>query len=468
MKFNFDKKYLYYGLTALIVSLSAVLFNFLLNKYSVIVDFIGEIWRITSPIIYGCIIAFLFDPIINWLEKRFFPFFDKKLLNQKDLPLYKKRLVRIISLVLTYFIALVVVAAFLLTVIPQITMSIQDIIDSSNTYRLNFLKWATNLSKRYPDLYKFVIELYSEYSMSLEDFLSTKILPWLQSIIGSMYTSIFGVFTTVKNLVIGFVVSIYILLYKEKFKGQFKKMGYGLFKIKTGNVLIANSRFVKEKFSSFIVGKIIDSFVIGVICYIGCKIFKFDYEILLSLIIGVTNIIPFFGPIIGAIPCAILLLLISPIKCLYFILFVIVLQLLDGNVIGPKILGSSTGLDSFWVIFAILFFGGIWGVPGMIIGVPLFAIVYAALKTIFETSLKKKGLSPNTNDYVYTDHIDEETKEFHANVVTDDIIKHSNNKKRNLFTKRLHIKKTDNVEEEIEELIIEEKIVEDSKNKKNE
>ena len=167
-----------------------------------------------------------------------------------------------------------------------------------------------------------------------------------------------------------------------------------------------------DKFAGFIIGKIVDSFIIGILCFIGCQIMRMEYPVLLALIIGVTNIIPFFGPIIGAIPCLFLLLVINPLHALYFLIFVIILQQLDGNFIGPKILGSSTGISSFWVIFAITVFGGFWGIPGMIIGVPLMAVIYTLIQSALDITLRNKELSRDTDDYIYLDHIDLESKEF--------------------------------------------------------
>ena len=167
-----------------------------------------------------------------------------------------------------------------------------------------------------------------------------------------------------------------------------------------------------DKFSGFIIGIIVDSMIIGVLCFIGCSIIGIEYPVLLALIIGVTNIIPFFGPIIGAIPCLLLLLVINPVHALYFLIFVVILQQLDGNFIGPKILGSSTGISSFWVIFAITIFGGFWGIPGMIIGVPLMAVIYTLIQSTLDITLRNKELSRDTNDYIYLDHIDNENKDF--------------------------------------------------------
>jgi len=201
------------------------------------------------------------------------------------------------------------------------------------------------------------------------------------------------------------VISIYVLFSKETFAGQGKKITFALFNTKTANQIIKDTRFISDTFIGFISGKIIDSIIIGFICFAGTSILKMPYALLISVIVGVTNVIPFFGPYLGAIPCTILILMVNPVKCIYFILFILVLQQLDGNFIGPKILGQSTGLSGFWVIFSITIFGGIMGVPGMIIGVPFFAVLYAMIKRLINRLLLKRGLPSETNKYMNVDYI---------------------------------------------------------------
>ena len=201
------------------------------------------------------------------------------------------------------------------------------------------------------------------------------------------------------------MISIYVLFSKETFAGQGKKITFALFNTKTANQIIKDTRFISDTFIGFISGKIIDSIIIGFICFAGTSILKMPYALLISVIVGVTNVIPFFGPYLGAIPSTILILMVNPVKCIYFILFILVLQQLDGNFIGPKILGQSTGLSGFWVIFSITIFGGIMGVPGMIIGVPFFAVLYAMIKRLTNRLLLKRGLPSETNKYMNVDYI---------------------------------------------------------------
>ncbi|MCR5846781.1 MAG: AI-2E family transporter [Lachnospiraceae bacterium] len=412
MKFKWDKKYLYWGATALIVLALTVLFNFLLNNNKAIRDAFTKLVNILLPIIFGFVMAFLINPLMKWFEKSVFTIFDKKAPDRKLHPKWKKNLYRILSMVFSYFVILLLIATFVIAVIPQIRESIINIADLFPVYKDNFMRWITGLTKKYPELAKFLDNFMDENEHVIDDWTNNTLYPWLKNLAASASVYVFNIFSVIKNLIIGFIVSIYILFKKETFKGQSKKIVYSLFNIKNGNIIIKNTRMANDKFSGFIVGKIVDSLIIGFLCFVGCSIIKIEYPVLIALIIGVTNIIPFFGPIIGAIPCVLLLLLINPIHSLYFLIFVIVLQQVDGNIIGPKILGSSTGISSFWVIFAITIFGGFWGVPGMIVGVPLFAVIYTLVQSMLEIALKNKELPQNTENYVYLDHIDKESGEF--------------------------------------------------------
>ena len=236
----------------------------------------------------------------------------------------------------------------------------------------------------------------------------TQVLPSVQEIISEVSTSLIGsvvdLLVWLFNFIIGIIISIYLLSSKELFCAQAKKITYALLREERANNLINNMRFANKTFGGFLIGKILDSFIIGILCFIGTSVLKIPYALLISVIVGVTNIIPFFGPYLGAIPCALILIMINPIKCVVFLIFVLVLQQFDGNVLGPKILGNSTGLSSFWVIFSITVFGGLFGVLGMFVGVPVFAVIYAAIKTFVSQRLVKKNLPADTNYYMQNDY----------------------------------------------------------------
>ena len=224
--------------------------------------------------------------------------------------------------------------------------------------------------------------------------------------------SVYSIFKEFWNLIIGFVISIYLLASKELFAAQAKKIIYAFLSLERANRFISNARFANKTFGGFFVGKILDSIIIGVLCFAVTSIIGTPFCVLISVIIGVTNIIPFFGPFLGAIPSILLILFVDPLQAVYFVISVIILQQVDGNIIGPKILGSSTGLSSFWVIFSITLFGGIWGIFGMIVGVPIFAILFAFMKSLVESRLVSRNLSPETKNYFRLISINTESKEF--------------------------------------------------------
>ncbi len=412
MKFKWDKKYLYWGVTALVVLAIVVLFNFLLNQHVAIKEAATTLVKILLPIILGFVIAFLVNPLMKWFEVSFFAIFDKKAPDRRYLPRWKKNLYRILSMVFSYLFILILLACFIIAVIPQISDSIVNISILFPKYKENFQEWFNNLTLKYPEVYKYLGNYIKENEAIIDNWTDTTLVPWLTQLASKSSVYLLTIFKALKDFIIGFIVSIYVLSKKELFKGQAKKIVYSLFNVKNGNVIIKNVRMASDKFAGFIIGKIVDSLIIGLLCFVGCQIMRMEYPVLLALIIGVTNIIPFFGPVIGAIPCLILLLVINPLHALYFLIFIIILQQLDGNVIGPKILGSSTGISSFWVIFAITVFGGFWGVPGMIVGVPLMAVIYTLIQSALDIALRNKELSQDTNDYIYLDHIGIEDKEF--------------------------------------------------------
>ena len=231
-------------------------------------------------------------------------------------------------------------------------------------------------------------------------------------VITGVYTGVVNIVNLVKNTLIGIIVMLYLLNIKDTLTAQSKKIIYSLFPLPAANEIIEKWRYIHKVFGGFIIGKLVDSLIIGILTFVWLSIIKMPYTVLISVIVGVTNIIPFFGPFIGAIPSALLVLLVSPKKCLWFLLSILVIQQLDGNIIGPKILGNSTGISSFWVLFSILFFGGVLGPVGMIIGVPTFAVIYRLTAEWVNKRLKKKELSTITDDYGVLDHIDEDKKTY--------------------------------------------------------
>ena len=274
----------------------------------------------------------------------------------------------------------------------------------------NLTEWVDRFLKQDSPLAGPLDTFIADASKYLEEWLRKSVLQQ-SDFIASITTGVYNVVKAIFNVIIGFIVSVYVLMTKEKFIGQLKKIIYAIFRPRYGNVVMEVVRKADEVFGGFFIGKIIDSLIIGCICFASLAILRMPYVALVSVIVGVTNVIPFFGPYIGAIPSAILIFLVDPMKGIYFIIYIIILQQVDGNVIGPKILGNTTGLSPFWVIFAILLFGGSFGVIGMLFGVPIFAVLYYIIKRVVEHVLRKRQLPEQTKEYIELDTVDTVTNQ---------------------------------------------------------
>lgn len=390
MKFFTDKKYntiTKYVIFIIIITLIMILTIF---KFSIILSLLSKIFKVLTPIIWGLVIAYLLNPIMKFFEK----IINKYLFRKKAHP----KAIRRISITLTAIITISFITYLLYMIIPEIGKSISAIPDKIEPGIANFQAWSNNFLEKYPTVNEFInnqLNSLDSYTEQIDDTITT---------IAGKYSlevskSIINIIISLKDFVLGFIVSIYLLLSKENLIAQTKKTFLALFSKKTCRRTIHFLQNSNKTFSGFIIGKIIDSLIIGILSFIIMSLLNMPYEVLISVIIGVTNIIPFFGPFIGAIPSAFLVLIDSPNKIFIFILFVFLLQQFDGNILGPRILGNSTGLPAFWVLFAILVGGGLFGFPGMLLGVPTFAVIYAFFRTYVETKLKVKKLPISTKDY---------------------------------------------------------------------
>ena len=280
-------------------------------------------------------------------------------------------------------------------------MCIRDRYYTARNNIRDFVDWASEqeIIASNEQLLDFIETSYDKLQANLDTWVKETVLPSMQSILSGAAVGVMSFVAFLKNFVIGLIVSVYLLASRKKFGQQGKLILYSLVKRRWADLFLEEICYADKMFGGFINGKILDSAIIGVLCYIACLIFKFPSALLVSVIIGVTNVIPFFGPFIGAIPATLLILIQNPIKALWFVLFVLVLQQVDGNIIGPKILGNTTGLSSFWVLFAILLFGGLWGFVGMIVGVPLFAVIYDVIKKLVIHGLKRNEELEMVNTY---------------------------------------------------------------------
>lgn len=406
MKFRFDKKYLYWGLVGAFSIIAGILFYYILFHSESLSNAVGSFIKISMPIIDGLILAYLITPVLNTVERKIvIPLYEKN-----KVPLTKKSSKRIrgFSILITLVIIFVVAYEFFSLIIPELIRSIQSIIFQFPMYVSNLASWATGLLENNPELGGIVDDLFNKSSTMLTDFLNSTVLPKVNSLLISLSTGVIGFFKAMWNFIIGFIISIYILGSKETFAGQAKKIVYAFFDAPAANQIIANVRFIHATFGGFISGKIVDSIIIGIICFACTSIIGTPYAILVSVIVGVTNIIPFFGPWLGGIPSALLILMVNPLQCLYFIILILVIQQFDGNILGPKILGDSTGLSGFWVIFSITIFGGLFGILGMVVSVPIFAVLYAGFRALVNKHLAKKELPTETKPYLTVGSITEE------------------------------------------------------------
>ena len=404
MKINIDKKHISLGITSFLVVASSICFYYLLFHGDRFLGKINAILVIASPVIYGIILAYLLTPIVNTIEKKLLsPLFTKS----SEMNSTKKKWMRFLSVLMTVIIVILFIYGFFSILIPNVISSVKSISFAFPIYVNNLMHFADKYFEANPDIEALFNQLVSTYSVEIDKYLNNTIIPQMESLLKTVSLSLISVLKAMWNLIIGLIISIYVLCSKEIFAGQSKKIIYAIFSTKTANSLIKDFRFISDTFIGFISGKIVDSIIIGIICFIGTSLLKIPYALLVSVIVGITNIIPFFGPYLGAIQSAILILMINPIKCITFIIFILILQQVDGNVIGPKILGQSTGLSGFWVIFSITIFGGLFGFLGMIIGVPFFAVVYAMTRRIIDRMLKKRNLPISTSEYMDLDHIDE-------------------------------------------------------------
>ena len=375
------KPYLYGMLAGFGAIALSIIFFFLIYRFDGFGSAISTLTSILMPFIYGAVIAYLLKPVCNTIEGFLRRFIPEKM----------NGLISALSIALTILLGLLLIYALCMMIIPQLITSVTTLYYTAQRNIARFVQWANHVEfiENNQQIMDLLNNAYDTLNTSVDNLVKTKLLPSMQNILSGAAIGVLNVVTWAKNLVIGIIVAVYMLASRKRFVQQAKLVLYSVFKPVWAGRIIEEIQYADKMFGGFINGKIMDSAIIGVLCYIGCLIFKFPSALLVSVIIGVTNVIPFFGPFIGAIPATLLILIQNPIKALWFLLFVLVLQQVDGNIIGPKILGNTTGLSSFWVLFAILLFGGLWGFVGMIVGVPLFAVIYDIIRKLVFHGLKR-------------------------------------------------------------------------------
>ena len=425
MKIRPDKNQLTWSVTIFGTAAAVLLFYCLLFRASSIAAGFRALMRMMSPILYGIVIALIMSPLLNAIETSWLkPHYRKKENAEEGALLSRKSLRRMrkISVFLTEALLILVFILLILIIVPQTIKSLQDIADHITMYLENANQaisgalttehFALGDFKITAEMKSTLLDFTNKATEWLNTLLAQKVLPNTSSILKQISSGVVSFIKGFFNIIIGIIVSAYLLYSKESMAGQFKKIAYAVFRDRHANIIIGEFRYIQRTFVGFISGKILDSIIIGILCYIGTRLIGTPYALLVSVFIGVTNIIPFFGPYIGAIFGLAIIVLINPLQALYFLLFVLALQQFDGNILGPKILGDSTGLSSFWVIFSIMFFGGLFGVAGWIIGVPIFAVGYHWADKLVTRKLQAMHLPSDTGSYIDTAYIEHGT--FHS------------------------------------------------------
>ncbi len=396
-----------WGLTVFLTVCAILVFFDALFMESTLLNFFSRLLEILSPVLYGLALAYLLSPILNWFELLILSTFKNCKLFKNHATASNSLWLRAAGIFLTWSVVLFMLYLLMSVLIPQLADSIYALISNAENYYNTAYGWVTSLLENNPDLSQQVLRLLDMFHTNSQNFLAEELLPRLQSLVASLtdglWTGLWGVLLFAKNLIIGIIISVYLMATKEKSMARCCKVLYSVCRESDAHLIMRGARTTNKIFSGFVRGKLLDSLIIGILCFFGCSILKIPYTPLVSVVVGVTNVIPFFGPFLGAIPSAFLILLVDPLKCLYFAIFVLLLQQLDGNVIGPKILGDSTGMSSFWVIVAILVGGGFFGVTGMFLGVPVFACVQALIKFLVDQRLRKRNMPLAASAYVHRD-----------------------------------------------------------------
>jgi len=410
MKIPWEKKHKTWGITAFLIIAAAIVFFVALDKWGQVWNIVKIVVKSLEPIIYGLIMAYLLNPLMSFIERKaMFPLFKRAFKKNTD---RAKGVARISSILLAWVVAIAAILALMALIIPELYKSIESLISKIPEYSAHIGEFANKILKNNPDIETYLQSFTNNLSTDFTEVM-TNVKDWLPSvniIVDQLTKSLTAFVSVLFNTFVGIIVSVYVLKDKEKFVAQCKRIFYSTMSYKKANGVISFCRLTHEKFGSFIIGKIIDSMIIGVMCYTILLITGMPYAALVSVIVGVTNVIPFFGPFMGAIPSAILILMVDPVKALLFVVIIFLLQQFDGNVLGPKILGNTTGISSFWVMFSILVGSALFGAWGLICSVPMFAVVYTLVKDGCHVALRKKGIDYSSETFEKIDHIDEDTK----------------------------------------------------------
>lgn len=383
-----QKRYFYLGVT-LFISLTLVMIvsNFF-TKANIILTILGSAISALTPLWIGLIIAYLINPIVMFFEKKIF------------LKLFKEKqgLARAISVVVSILLLLAFLIILILLVIPQLVTTISMLVKNFPGYWKGIQNWATDFAKENTVFGPKLLDILTGAYDKLMNWLQNDLLP-NANLLGTVAGGIFSAVGLLVNFFIGLIISIYLMCDKENFLMRTKKVMASVFSKKMYKRTLSVLSETHEVFGGFITGKILDSILIGFVVFVFMEITRMPYAPLISVLLAVCNLIPIFGVFIGMVPSFLLILVVDPVKAVIWLVVVIVYMQIDGNVISPKILGNSIGLGSFWILFSITLFGGMFGVVGMLIGVPVFAMIYRYAVFFINKHLKKKGMPTESVAY---------------------------------------------------------------------
>lgn len=390
------------GLMIFITFACCILFFFMLLRYQGFADGWHKIVGAAQSIIIGLVLAYLLNPIMEFLERKLY----KRLKGKMKTDQKAKKLSRGLGIAGAILFLLIIIILLIAAIVPSVISCIVGVIDTLPGNVQNFIKVVQSGKLGEYEVTGTISDMLTKLVDYVENWATKTLLPEAKTYLLQITSGMINMVKAVINFLVGIIVAAYVLMIKESLIGQSKKAIYAIFKPRQGNIIIETMHKADEIFGGFIIGKIIDSAIIGVICYVGCSILHIPDAMLVAVIVGVTNIIPVFGPFIGAVPSLLLVVVQSPWHALYLLIFIILLQQVDGNIIGPKILGSSTGLSSFWVMFAILIGGGLFGFLGMLLGVPVFAMIYYIVQRLVNHSIGNRQLPIATDAYVDVKSVD--------------------------------------------------------------
>lgn len=396
MRKKFDNKYVYAGITAFCVLVAVLVFAFVFMNVETVMKGLGKLNSALMPVWIGLAIAYLLSPLVNVLERNvFIPTFHKLIKKKKAV----RGVSRAVSVAVVLIMALAVLFWLTMLVVPEVVESVINLTNSLPGYYRNVVGIAQDISVKHPEMAEYMMDTAGSVYSQLINWLQNEIVPTSTEVLSILSDGLINALGMLLNVVIGIIISIYLMAGKETFCAQAKRMLYTILPEKNADQMLGLGKDVNQSFAKFFSGKIIDSIIVAIITFIVLSIANIPYTALISVLIGVTNIIPFFGQYIGAVPSAVLVFLVSPVKGIIFVVLIIIILQVDGNIIGPKIIGESIGLGSFWILFAILVFGSLFGILGMVCAVPVFAVVYKTIKNWSRRRLEKKGLPPDTDSY---------------------------------------------------------------------